>query len=194
MRTLVLLRLGFILFHFSVGKKAKAATPTRGSIRFFAKDMRLLGSHEGTIIIVTPRQFTQQSNFAAAARRSRITFNFLCSSYCNHFEINDELNEEALLFAHLFNCSESNVKSRYTPTHDSIQKLVSFFHFYLLGAHLYIYSNAKQEKSNLDLNTSKKEGHDDKIQVYSSLLRTSHGFVMKNTSVRASYINFFLAF
>ena len=57
MRTLVLLRLGFILFRFSVGKKAKAATPTRGSIRFFAKDMRLLlgGSHEGTIIIVTPR-------------------------------------------------------------------------------------------------------------------------------------------
>ena len=58
---------------------------------------------------------------------------------------------------------------------------------------IYIYSNAKQEKSNLDLNTSKKEGHDDKIQVY-SLLRTSHGFVLKNTSVRASYINFFLAF
>ena len=114
MRTLVLLRLGFILFRFWVDM---AATPTRGSIRFFAKDMRLLGSHEGTIIIVTPRQFTQQSNFAAAARRSRITFNFLCSSYCNHFEINDELNEEALLFAHLFNCSESNVKSRYTPTH-----------------------------------------------------------------------------
>ena len=187
MRTLVLLRLGFILFRFWVDM---AATPTRGSIRFFAKDMRLLGSHEGTIIIVTPRQFTQQSNFAAA--RSRITFNFLCSSYCNHIEINDELNE-ALLFAHLFNCSESNVKSRYTPTHDSIQKLVSFFHFYLLGGPIYIYSNAKQEKSNLDLNTSKKEGHDDKIQVY-SLLRTSHGFVMKNTSVRASYINFFLAF
>ena len=95
-----------------------------------------------------------------------------------------------MLFAHLFNCSESNVKSRYTPTHDSIQKLVSFFHFYLLGGPIYIYSNAKQEKSNLDLNTSKKEGHDDKIQVY-SLLRTSHGFVLKNTSVRASYINFF---
>ena len=52
MRTLVLLRLGFILFRFWVDM---AATPTRGSIRFFAKDMRLLGSHEGTIIIVTPR-------------------------------------------------------------------------------------------------------------------------------------------
>ena len=143
MRTLVLLRLGFILFRFWVDM---AATPTRGSIRFFAKDMRLLGSHEGTIIIVTPRQFTQQSNFAAAARRSRITFNFLCSSYCNHFEINYELNEEALLFAHLFNCSESNVKSRYTPTHDSIQKLVSFFHFYLLGAQsIYILMQNKKK-------------------------------------------------
>ena len=145
MRTLVLLRLGFILFRFSVGKKAKAATPTRGSIRFFAKDMRLLlgGSHEGTIIIVTPRQFTQQSNFAAAdasatSTRSRITFNFLCSSYCNHFEINYELNEEALL-------TYSTAANRtlrvvtHQPTTSLFRNWFPSFTFTYWGPNLYIF-------------------------------------------------------
>lgn len=142
MRTLVLLRLGFILFRFSVGKKAaKAATPTRGSIRFFAKDMRLLlgGSHEGTIIIVTPRQFTQQSNFAAAtSTRSRITFNFLRRrSDCNHFEINYELNEkEPLLFAHLFDCSESLESLHTNPR--LLYSETGFLLSLLLIGHLYI--------------------------------------------------------
>ena len=54
MRTLVLLRLGFIWFRFSTAKSA-AATSTRGSTGLWAKLLLLERSHEGTIVVMTPR-------------------------------------------------------------------------------------------------------------------------------------------